>query len=438
MMLNDEQRKVVESIDPFIFLLAGAGSGKTRVIVERIKRLIENGVDPNEILAITFTRKASLEMKERLSGVNVSIHTFHQLAYITLKEKRKMNFELVDEKTTKIYRDEELLLISNYKNSMFKHKKPKVYDAYQKALLNQNMMDFDDLLIELLRVLKEDPNLISYAYICVDEFQDTNLLQYTLLKKITLKKTNIFAVGDPDQSIYQFRGATPQIIDQYIREYKAKVYQLKLNYRSDQSIIHAANRLIKHNNRLFKKELIPTKPHQGLIKCFQFNTDLYEANFMIKAIQTFQNVSIPLHEIAILYRNHYRAYQITLALHEHAIPFYLSNDQDEQKHKVQLMTLHQAKGLEFDVVMIVGCENELMPSTRINLKSYTEEERRLMFVGMTRSRHILYLTHIRHDSEKHHFTSSIFIRESGLKSTHEKRISDIISLGDYDGHKKTH
>lgn len=437
-MLNDEQRKVVESIDPFIFLLAGAGSGKTRVIVERIKRLIQSGINGQEILAITFTRKASFEMKERLDNKDVFIHTFHQLAYITLKEKWVRSFELIDEKIAMNFKEEDLLNITLYKNSLFKTKKPKIYDAYQKALFERNMLDFDDLLIELNKMISQTPNLFSFHYIFVDEFQDTNILQYTLLKKLASKKTSIFAVGDPDQSIYQFRGATPKIIDQYVKDFQASVYLLKLNYRSDQMIIQAANRLIKYNNRAYKKELIPTKEYQGIVKSFHFKTDLSEANFILKTIKDLQSMSVPLHEIAILYRNHFRVYQIMMTLHQNEIPFYLSNDQDDMKYKIQLMTLHQAKGLEFDHVIIIGCENEVMPSNRVNSKSYVEEERRLMFVGMTRARHVLYLSTITHDSENHHFTSSIFISESGLKSTHEKRISDIISLGDYDGHKKTH
>lgn len=437
-MLNDEQRKVVESIDPFIFLLAGAGSGKTRVIVERIKRLIEMGVESNKILAITFTRKASHEMKERLNQDRVSIHTFHQLAYIILKEKLKKNFSLVDEKTLIHYTDEELLRIARYKNSMLKSKRPRAYDKYQEELKRNDLFDFDDLLLELQKALRTEPTLLFYEYIFVDEFQDTNLLQYDLLKKMTSKKTKVFAVGDPDQSIYQFRGATPQIIDHYIKEFNAKVYELKLNYRSDKQIIYVANRLIKHNNRQFKKELIPTKKHQGVVESYKFKTDQSEAEFIIKLIEKLQSKMVPLHEIAILYRNHYRAYQIMLKLHDRQIPFFLSNDNDDVKYRIQLMTIHQAKGLEFDHVVIIGCENELIPSRKFNLKSYVEEERRLLFVGMTRARHILYLTHIIHDSENHHFTSSVFILESGLKSTIEKHISDIISLGDYDGYKEAH
>ncbi len=437
-MLNDEQKKVVESIDPFIFLLAGAGSGKTRVIVERIKRLIEMGTESHKILAITFTKKASHEMRERLNQAQVSIHTFHQLAYIILKEKLKKNFSLVDEKVLIHYTDEELLRIARYKNSMLKSKKPRVYDRYQKELKSQEHYDFDDLLLELRKALNLEPHLVSYDYIFVDEFQDTNLLQYDLLKKMTSKKTSVFAVGDPDQSIYQFRGATKEIISQYIKEFNAKVYELKLNYRSAQNIIHVANRLIRHNQRKFKKELLPTKKHLGVVESYRFNTDQSEADFIVRLIKTLHDQGVPLHEIAILYRNHYRVYQVMLTLHDMQIPFFLSDDNDDVKYKVQLMTIHQAKGLEFDHVIIIGCENELIPSRRINLISYVEEERRLLFVGITRARYILYLTHIIHDSENHHFTSSVFIPESGLKSIKEMHISDIISLGDYDGYKKAH
>lgn len=437
-MLNEEQQSVVDTIDPFIFLLAGAGSGKTRVIIERMKRLVEKGVNPSKILAITFTRKASYEMKERMLRNDIAIHTFHQLSYIILKEQMHFSFEMVDEKSLFNYTDEHLLMISNYKNSLYKLKKPRIFSKYQEELKSTNKLDFDDLLIELLQVLKRNPTLLQYDYIFIDEFQDTNLLQYQLLKKIISNNTNVFAVGDPDQSIYQFRGATPKIIDLYIKEYHAVVYKLTLNYRSHKLIIKAANSLIKQNKRVFKKELIPTFKEDGIVQSYQFQTDEIEAKTIVETIKRLHFKGTAYSKIAILYRNHYRAYHIILSLHDNNIPFVLVDDLDNSNEGVFLMTIHQAKGLEFNVVMIIGCEERLLPSLKINQQSSLEEERRLMFVGMTRARHNLYLTHIVYDSENHHFTSSRFIRESGLKSINHQRFSDIISLGDNDGHKKTH
>ncbi|MCD8562132.1 MAG: ATP-binding domain-containing protein [Acholeplasmataceae bacterium] len=134
--------------------------------------------------------------------------------------------------------------------------------------------------------------------------------------------------------------------------------------------------------------------------------------------------------MAILYRNHFRVYTLLTKLHETSIPFCLHKDYLDQTEGVHLLTIHQAKGLEFDVVFLVGCEQHVLPSTKINLKSSLEEERRLMFVGMTRAKQLLVLTHIEYDQENHHFTSSIFIRESGVKTIPHRLISDIISLGD--------
>ena len=437
-MLNDEQMKVVESNDPFIFLLAGAGSGKTRVIVERIKKLIDEGFCPMDILAITFTRKSAKEMKERIKHPDVHVHTFHQLAYQVLKDKCQIKFELVNDDVLKKFTREEILAISNYKNKLYQAHKPIAYKKYQHILSYHHMLDYDDLLLQCLRQLKHNPSLLNFNYIFVDEFQDTNLLQYHLLKQLIKKDTHLLAVGDPDQSIYQFRGATPKIIDLFVKDYQAKVYQLTYNYRSDQTIIDAANRLIERNRRTYQKRLKPRQLSQGKRYSISFLNDEEEANQLITFIKSFNAQGISSKEIAILYRNHYRAYILITKLHESSIPFCIHHDHLDQTEGVQLLTIHQAKGLEFDVVFIIGCEQKVLPSTQINLRQSLEEERRLMFVGITRARHFLLLTHITYDTENHHFTSSIFLRESGIKTIPHARISDIISLGDEDGHQKTH
>lgn len=431
-MLNHEQEQAVIASDRFIFLLAGAGSGKTRVIIEKIKRLLKEGIHPQNILAITFTRKSSVEMQERLNQSSVHIHTFHQLAYMVLKEQLHKTFEMIDDSLTKEFTDYELLQITNYKNSMFKTKRPSKYPSYQKQLTAHHMLDFDDLLIELLHEIQKGSISLDYHYIFIDEFQDTNMLQYALLKKMIKLKTCVFAVGDPDQSIYQFRGATPKIINQYVLEFKAVVYTLSINYRSDHLIIKAANSLIKRNNRLYKKELKPASLTMGITLSFKFNHDIDEALWIIKALTYHQSKGISLHNMAVLYRNHDRAYHLIMKLFEHNINFSIHDD-IEHVDAIHLMTIHQAKGLEFDVVFMMGCEHHVIPSTRINMKSSYEEERRLMFVAITRAKHFLYLSSIIHNQENHHFTSSPFITESGLKTTHVKVISDIISLGDNDG-----
>ena len=438
MILNEEQMKVVNSKDPFIFLLAGAGSGKTRVIVERIRKLLKEGVKPQDILAITFTRKASHEMKERLHEDGLAIHTFHQLAYITLKEDLRMTFDLIDERILDHYTQDQLLQVTMYKNSLYQTRTPKIYLAYQEELRQHQQVDYDDLLILFNKALQKGQVSFSYRYIFIDEFQDTNLLQYACLKKLIKHNTHVLAVGDPDQSIYQFRGASSRIINQYVKDYHARVEKLTYNYRSYQSIITAANRLIKRNNRSYKKELKPTHQKEGNVFSLRFRDDENEALWLISQIKLANQKGIKFDQIAILYRNHHRAYQLMMTLHDGEIPFTIHDDETTDQDGISLLTIHQAKGLEFDLVFIIGCEDHLLPSRRINQISALEEERRLMFVAMTRAKHILCLTHISHDGQNHHFTSSPFILESGIKSSNPQRISDIISLGDENGHQKTH
>lgn len=437
-MLNEEQIKVVESIDPFIFLLAGAGSGKTRVIIERIKKLIKDGVNPQDILAITFTRKASHEMKERLKHDDVSVHTFHQLCYISLREKLNVVFEIVSESTLNMFTQEQLLAITNYKNSLGKMKKPHTYETYQQTLKSHHELDYDDLLIHAYKALQRGILRFTFQYIFIDEFQDTNRLQYELLKKIARQNTKLFAVGDPDQSIYQFRGASPKIIDLYIKDFQATLYQLKLNYRSKNLIIQTANRIIKRNHHAYRKDLIPTHQQAGIVQSYHFINDEIEADWLVKQIHELIHLGYKHKSIAVLYRNHHRAYHIILKCHQEDIPYHIQDDDVDHMDAIHLMTIHQAKGLEFDIVFLIGCEDHVLPSRRINQLSSIEEERRLIFVGITRARHILCFTRIHFNAERHHFTSSPFILESGVKSSKPKEISDIISLGDKNGYQKTH
>jgi DNA helicase-2/ATP-dependent DNA helicase PcrA len=437
-MLNEEQQRVVVSDDRFLFLLAGAGSGKTRVLIERIKRFISEGEDPNLILAITFTRKASLEMKERLNDDRVSVHTFHQLAFSKLESIFHYQLKIMDEHDLIGYTREDILSVTNYKNSLHKGKKPHIYQRYQDDLIKHQSMDYDDLLLTFLSEIKHHPERILYRYIFVDEFQDTNPLQYEVLKHLIKKDTSVFAVGDPDQSIYQFRGATPKIIDQYIKDYRANVYKLTLNYRSYHSIITCANHLIKHNFRKYPKVLIPTQHPQGKAFTMRFINDREESKIIISFLQNMHQRGKRYEDMAIFFRNHQRAYSLIISLHDQGIPFQRQDGEEEVGQGLHIMSIHQSKGLEFDVVIIIGCEDGLLPSTRVNMISTYEEERRLMFVAITRARHFLLATSIIHDSENHHFTSSPFLRESGLKNISPKRISDIISLGDYDGHQTTH
>lgn len=411
MILNEEQRNVIESKDQFLFLLAGAGSGKTRVIVEKIKKLVVEGIEPSSILGITFTRKSAQEMKHRMNNEKIHIHTFHQFCYQKLIEVQQNNIQLVEENKI-AYSKEELLKITKYKNSLYRLTKPKIYHQYQMELKAKGLKDFDDLMLDFLNLVKKHQYRSNYQYIFIDEFQDTNLLQYEVLKKLITKTTSVLAVGDPDQSIYKFRGANYQIIDQYVKDYHALILTLKINYRSAPNIVYHANELIKHNNRKHKKILYPNKEIQGISKVFKFRDEEEEALFLIEHISSLKKNNVKPFEICILYREHQRSYELQYQLNLFDIPFQVENENSNDLH---LMTIHQAKGLEFEVVIIIGLEEGTLPKRNEYTLSEENEERRLMFVAMTRAKSKLYLSYVKINSSNQHQKPSKFIKESKIK-----------------------
>lgn len=432
MILNDEQKKVVESNERFLFLLASAGSGKTRVIIEKIRHLIDKNADPSRILAITFTRKAAMEMRTRLNDDRVHIHTFHQYCYLGLLEQKTEAFSMADE-TLLPFSKSDLLACSKYKNSLYQTRKPRMYEAYQTYLKMNHLFDFDDLLIEFNQsvVLKKVAPLFDHIFI--DEFQDTNNLQYALLKNLIGKKTSVLAVGDPDQSIYAFRGANSKIIYRFIKDYHATLMTLSVNYRSNHSIITHANRLIKRNNRKYRKSMIAYNQTENKPIHIRFDNDIEEAFFIMTIIKSLIRGGIRHHEIAVIYRNRYRAFELRKVMMENEISISYEQDEEMKKDQIQFLTIHKAKGLEFDVVIILGLEEGTFPSMIQNSQVVLDEERRLMFVAMTRARSILYLSSIRRNDQNHSFTYSRFISESGVKTMKKKHINDIISLGDFNG-----
>lgn len=356
MKLNNEQKLAVYTNEQNVFLLAGAGSGKTRVIVERIKYLLENN-PLQKILCITFTVKSSLEMKKRLNNKDVDVYTFHAYCYHVLAKGEKLNIY----QNKGEFSDEELLQVANYKNSMMRIKKPIIFDKYQTYLKENNLLDFDDLMIEALKI-----NHNTYDYIFIDEFQDTNLLQYELLNKLKGNQTKFFAVGDPDQSIYKFRGAQDKIINKYVDNFNAKVLKLEENYRSKKEILDASNNLIKHNINRFKKTLYTNNNEKGFVKIMYLSEE-DQAKIILELIR-----SRTFKDIAILFRNHYQVTYLKNLLHSHYL------------YHINFYSFHESKGLEFETVIIYGAE--IMPYQKEYTFTKTEEERRLFFVGMTRAK----------------------------------------------------
>jgi DNA helicase-2/ATP-dependent DNA helicase PcrA len=199
----------------------------------------------------------------------------------------------------------------------------------------------------------------------------------------------VFAVGDPDQSIYRFRGANSKIIDKYIKEYNATLLTLGNNYRSNIKIISEANYIIKKNKDRIKKELTPNKKDEGVVLAFEFNNQIEETTFIISELKKLLNEGYLFNDIAIIYRNHSRATMFKRIYMDH----YLISIEPN----INLLSCHESKGLEFKIVFIIGLEEGLFPSLYDNMISEVEEERRLFFVAVSRAKDKLYLTYSKKD-----------------------------------------
>lgn len=341
MTLNPHQQMAVQHVEGPLLVLAGAGSGKTRVVTHRIAHLLEIGVLPSDILAVTFTNKAAEEMKSRiriLKNAQVLACTFHSLGARILRESIHLlgydnNFVIYDQE------DSEKLLkacmqqlslgedrgtlrtlksqISIAKNNLATeeesetnhHLFAQVFALYQKKLKECNALDFDDLLYLPVKLLKEceEARLIyqkRWTFLLIDEYQDTNAAQYTLARILVEKHRNLFAVGDPDQSIYSWRGAQYQNILRFEKDFPgAKVVTLEENYRSTNRILEAANALISHNASRYEKNLWSQLGEGEKIGLFMAQSERQEAEFVVDQIlQRVTKHHLSLNDIAIFYR----------------------------------------------------------------------------------------------------------------------------------------
>lgn len=343
--LNEEQQAAVEAIQGPILVVAGAGSGKTRVVTQRIVHMIEIGIPPENILGLTFTNKAAREMKERvmqLTSEQVLISTFHSLGARILRESiTALNFE----KEFVIYDEEDsekLLktvlenlnikgslkefrqLISEAKNSirspeMVSSKEfvetsqlaqfPEVYSTYQQLLKASNAVDFDDLLYLPVKLFQEHPDVLQryrdrWQYLLIDEYQDTNPAQYNFILLLTGDRQNLCVVGDPDQSIYSWRGADIRNILNFNKDFpSAKIIKLEHNYRSVSNILEGANAVIANNDDRYDKNLWSTLGTGEKIKLHAANSERYEADFVANRIRFLhERDGIPLKQMAVFYR----------------------------------------------------------------------------------------------------------------------------------------
>ena len=366
--MNDKQAEAVQTTEGPLLIMAGAGSGKTRVLTHRIAYLIdEKMINPWNILAITFTNKAAREMRERAMALNPAtsetlIATFHSMCVRILRREAdhigyNRNFTIVDpgEQRTLMKRilknlnldpkkwNERAILgtISNAKNDLldevaYEHQAgdmytqivAKCYKAYQEELRRSEAMDFDDLIMMTLRLFDKNPDVLAYyqqryQYIHVDEYQDTNHAQYQLVKLLASRFKNICVVGDADQSIYGWRGADMQNILDFEKDYpEAKVVLLEENYRSTKKILQAANEVIKNNRNRRPKKLWTQNDDGEQIVYYRANDERDEAVFVASTIDNIiREEGKNFKDFAVLYRTNAQSRTIEEALLKSNIPY---------------------------------------------------------------------------------------------------------------------
>ncbi len=366
--LNDKQKEAVEWPGGPILVLAGAGSGKTRVLTTKLAYLVnEKGINPYNILAITFTNKAAKEMKERAfkmlgsDAYRMQISTFHSLGLLLIRENYEKlgfdkNFTILDSDDSltiikKILKDMNLdpklynprairnkissakneLMDSNYYsrfvNSEYEEIVLEVFKRYEKKVIKNNSMDFDDLLLLPIKLFKEYPDVLEeyqnrFKYILVDEYQDTNEAQYILIKMLSKKYKNICVVGDLDQSIYGFRGANFRNILNFEKDYPdAKVVPLEENYRSTGNILNVANDIIKHNKQRKEKNLWTKNDDGPKIRYHRAYDEKDEANYVMEEIKRLIINGEPKSSIAVLYRTNAQSRNMEEALLRENIPY---------------------------------------------------------------------------------------------------------------------
>lgn len=344
--LNSEQAKAIKIINGPVLILAGAGSGKTKTLTNRVAYLLSQGINPENILAITFTNKAAEEMRTRISKLLAISHklfigTFHSFGAKILRQEieclgYKNNFVIYDEDdsfslakniindlnlsrdrfkanfllnlTSKLkseLEDSEIINADNFYKKQF----ARFYNLYNRRLQTANAVDFDDLIMLPVRIFEKYPEILKkyqerYRYILVDEYQDTNHAQYVLINSLAQRDKNLFAIGDPDQAIYGWRHADFRNILNFEEDYpKATVIKLEQNYRSTQNILNAAHEIISKNIERKEKKLWTENPPGTLIEVIEAIDEREEAGFILDKIMDLnKNLKINLDKIVIMYR----------------------------------------------------------------------------------------------------------------------------------------
>ena len=364
MSLNPAQMKAITHKSGPCMVLAGPGSGKTTVITKRTEYLIKkHRVKPEEILVITFSKAASNEMRERFHKLNpdekypVIFGTFHGIYYGILKwaykmdaknifseeEKYQLLYQIVEQLSLEMEDEKEFiqdiageisviknnqLMVESYESSncdaaLFR----KIFEQYERERKAKRKIDFDDMLVLTYQLFVNRPDILrmwqkKYKYILVDEFQDVNQVQYDVICMLAAPENNLFIVGDDDQSIYQFRGARPDIMLNFPKDYPdTKQYVLDVNYRSTKAIVNGAARVIRHNQKRFEKKIITLNEQGEPVHVQEVKHPIEESKYVLREIQNAQVKGVPAKEIAVLFRTNIEARALVETCMEYNVPF---------------------------------------------------------------------------------------------------------------------
>ena len=472
--LNDKQKEAVLHMDGPCLVIAGAGSGKTKVLTTRIANLIDNGVSPYNILAITFTNKAAKEMRERLELLVPNnyafVGTFHSFGVRIIRENYDLlglnrNFTILDsdDVTTIIkrimkeknidskecapaYIRNRISFIKNENMSIAEIEKffntpaekiaYEVYKEYINILKNNNSVDFDDLLLLPVKLFKNNPEVLEkyqdrFKYILIDEYQDTNEVQYSLTKLLAKKHQNIFIVGDPDQSIYMFRGANYKNILNFEKDYKnAVIIPLEENYRSTSNILNAANSVIRNNKERKEKNLWSSKGEGVKVKYLRSYDEKNEVDLVISEIKKLLEAGYKKKDIAIFYRTNGQARVVEEQFLKANIPYKVVGSfyfyaRKEIKDLICYLRLILNSDDEISLRRIINVpKRKIGPSTVNNLENMARAMNVSMFEAIETGKELEFknlILELRKDSESLSLTELIddILDKSGMRKEYE-------------------
>ena len=455
--INLSQQQAVNHRGSHLLIVAGPGTGKTHTLTFRMIETVKRLKDHEKVLAITFTNKAAGEMRSRLNKRlwnaedKTTIGTFHSFCLQFLrqyhdaanlpKEFRVIAPEECESISKELWpnqkqgaRNKILERISEWKAIEFDEAPIAEVAVYNRKLREAGLLDFDDLLFETVRLLQGDSRILSevqttYPYVFVDEYQDINAIQQALLKILVGPQVELTAIGDPNQAIYGFRGSDVKFFENFAEDFPGTLtMSLSENYRSAQNLLSASGQVMAKSKSVYVPELTAKIYAQGQLTIYEAATDKAEAEYVVHQIEKMvgglsmfsqysgrvareQESKRGCGEIAVLYRLNSQRLALQEAFDRSGIPYHVSGPKSEDlvdqicperfidievdAEKVSLMTIHAAKGLEFPVVFIIGCEQDILPLNLQGMEGDIEEERRLFYVGMTRAKEELFLLHAR-------------------------------------------